>query len=77
MATYPNDDILFRGSSIILVAHYDAIFLNGSKSRSQAGALIFLSENDPNPKLNGPILTIAQIIKSVVTSSAEAEIAAL
>jgi hypothetical protein len=37
----------------------------------------FLSEDDPEPKWNGPILTIAQIIKFVMTSAAEAKLGAL
>ena len=62
---------------MILVAHADAGFLNEIKYRSREGAHIFLSENEPKPKLNGPVLTIAQIIKNVMVSAAEAEMAAL
>ena len=51
--------------------------LNESRARSRAGAHIFLSENEPKPKLNGPVLTIAQIIKTVMVSAAEEEMAAL
>ena len=60
-----------------LAVHADAGFLNESRARSRAGAHIFLSENEPKPKLNGPVLTIAQIIKTVMASAAEAEMAAL
>ena len=77
MSTYPDDCILFRKSDMILAAHAYAGFRNDSKSRSRVGAHIFLSENEPKPKLNGPILTIAQIIKTVMASAAEAEMAAL
>ena len=77
VATHPYDGILFRKRYMILTAHADAGFLNESKARSKAGAHIFLSENEPKPKLNGPILTIAQIIKTVMASAAEAEMAAL
>ena len=62
---------------MILVAHADAGFLKKSKSRSRAGAHIFLSENYPKPKLNGYVLKIAQIIKTVMASSAEYEMEAL
>ena len=51
--------------------------MNESRARSRAGAHIFLSENEPKPKLNGPILTIARIIKTVMASAAEAEMAEL
>ena len=43
----------------------------------QSGAHIFLSENDPKPKINGPVLTIAQIIKTVIALAAESEMTAL
>ena len=62
---------------MILAAHADAGFLNESRARSRAGAHIFLSENELKPKLNEPILTIAKIIKTVMASAAEEEMAAL
>ena len=77
MDTYPNDGILFRKSDMILAAHADAGFLNESRARSRSGAHIFLSENEPKPKLNVPVLKIAQIIKTVMASAEEVEIAAL
>ena len=76
-ATYPNDGITYRASSMVIAAHSDAGYLNETKARSRAGAYIFLSENEPTPKLNGPILTIAQIIKSVMSLAAKDELAAL
>ena len=77
VATYPNDGTIYRSSGMVLTAHSDAGFNNESKGRSWAGAHIFLSEDDSKPKWNGPILTIAQIIKFVMTSAAEAELGAL
>ena len=62
---------------MILAAHSDAGFNNESKARSRAGSRIFLSENNPMPKWNGAILTISQIIKFVMSSSAESELGAL
>ena len=62
---------------MILVAHADAVFINESRARNREGAHIFLSENEPKTNLNGPVLTIAQIIKSVMASAAEAEMEAL
>ena len=62
---------------MILAVHADAGFLNKSKARIRAGAHIFLSENDPKPKLNRPVLTIAQIIKTLMASVAKAEMASL
>ena len=62
---------------MILAAHADARFINESRSRSRAGAHIFFSENEPKPKLNGPVFIIAQIIKTVMALAVEAEMAAL
>ena len=62
---------------MILTAHYDAGFNNETKARSRAGAHIFLSENEPIPRLNGPLLIIAQIMKYVMSSASEAEMGAL
>jgi len=62
---------------MILDTQYDAGYLNEIKARSRAGACIFLSEDDPIPKINGSILTIAQIVKSVMSSATKAELTAL
>jgi hypothetical protein len=62
---------------MVLCAHADAGFLNETNSCSRAGAHIFLSEDDPFPRFNGAILSIAQIIKFVMASAAESELAAL
>ena len=77
LATYPDDGILYQASDMILAAHSDAGCHNKYKGRSRAGAYIFLSEDDPIPRWNGPILTVAQIITFVLTSAVEAEIGAL
>ena len=77
VTTYPDDGILYRASDMILGAHADASFHNETKGRSRAGAHIFLSEDELIPRWNGAILTIAQIIKFVMASAAEAELGAL
>ena len=60
-----------------LAAHSDASFLRESKSRSQVGLHVFVSKNDPIPRSNGPVLSITRVIKTVMASAAEAELAAL
>jgi len=77
VATYPADGIVNRSSDMVLCAHADAGFLNGTNSRSRAGAHIFLLENDQFPRFNGAVLSIAQIIKFVMASAAKSELAAL
>ena len=77
VATYPSDGITFKASNMILAAHSDASYLSESKARSRAGAHIFLSNNDPIPQNNGPVLSISAVLRSVYGSVAEAELAAL
>ena len=62
---------------MILSAHSDAAYLNVPQARSRTGAHIMLSENNPVPSINGPVLTIAQIIKNVMSSAAEAKLSGL
>ena len=72
-ATYPEDGIIYRARDVILAGHSDAGFNNKTKAKSRAGDHIFLSENESIPCWNGPVLTIAQIMRYVVSSAAEAE----
>ena len=51
--------------------------LRQEKLRSQAGGHFYFSNNNDNPRNNGAILTIATIIKAVMSSVAEAELGAL
>ena len=57
--------------------HSNAAYLNIRKDRSQAGAHIMISENVPVPNINGPVLTISQIIKFAMSSAAESELAGI
>ena len=77
VTTYPSDGITYRASGMVLAAHSDASYLTEQQARSRAGAHIFLAEDDPIPRQNGPVLTLSQIIKYVMASAAEAELAAL
>ena len=76
-ATYPDKGIVYRSSNMVLVAHSDAGFANKTKTRSRAGAHLFLSENKSIPRWNGPVLAITQIMKYAVSSATEAEMTAL
>ena len=73
-ATYPAYGILYRSSNMVLCAHSDTGFHNESKGRSRSRAHIFLSENDAMPRWNGPVLTLAKIIKIVMSSASEADL---
>jgi hypothetical protein len=69
--------ISYKASKMILVVHSNAGYCNEKKSRSQAGGHFFLSNDDEFPPNNGAILSIATIIKAVMSSAAEAELGAL
>ena len=76
-ATHQDAIITYRASDMVIAVHSDASYLSETKARSRAGGHFFLSENDEYPSNNGAVLTIAQIIKAVMSSAAEAEIGAL
>jgi hypothetical protein len=62
---------------MILCAHANANLHNESKGSSQAEAHIFVSKNNPFPKHNGPVLSISQITKLVMSSAAKAKLGTL
>ena len=71
LTAYTDYGIIYSASSMVLADHSDAGFHNKTKGRRQAGAHIFLSGNDPEPRWNVPVFTIAQIIKFFMTPAAE------
>ncbi len=62
---------------MVLAGHSNASYLSESKARSWTGGHFFMSNNTANPPNNGAILTIAQIIKAVMSLAAEAKVGAL
>ena len=75
-ASNPDAEILYRASDMILQTDSDAAYLVRPEARSRAGGYHFLGNRDKN-LFNGPILVLAKIIKNVMASAAEAEVAAL
>jgi hypothetical protein len=63
---------------MILHIHSDASYLTAPEAGSRAGGHHFLG-NAPNkpPISNGPILNLVQILRTVMSSAAEAEVGAL
>jgi hypothetical protein len=68
---------MYHVSDMVLARHSNASYLSKSKARSQAGGHFFMSNNTAKPPNNGAILTIAKIIKAVMSSAAEAKVGAL
>ena len=76
-ASHPDAILTYRASDMVLARHSDASYLSEPKARSRAGGHFFMSNDTENPTNNGAVLNIAQLIKSVMTSAAEAELGAL
>ena len=77
VATHPDAVLTFKKSNMVLAVHSDASYLTEPKARSRAGGHFFMSDDSPNPENNGAVMNIAQIMKHVVSSAADAEIGAL
>ena len=76
-ASHPDAIITYRASDMVLAAHSDSSYLSESKARSRSGGHFFMSKDDGIPANNSAILTVSQIIKTVISSAAEAELGAL
>ena len=57
-----------------MAVHSDASYLNEEAARSRIDGHHFLSENTPFPPNNGAIHNVAEIIKGVMSSVAEAKL---
>jgi hypothetical protein len=77
LATQEEAVLTYTASEMTLAVHSDASYLSEPKARSRAGGHFFLSNNATIPPNNGAVLNIAHIIKHVMTSATEAELAAL
>eukprot|EP00804_Cyclotella_cryptica_P007549 CCRYP_010638-RA/>CCRYP_010638-RA protein AED:0.05 eAED:0.05 QI:0/0/0/1/1/1/3/0/1237 len=77
LATQDEAVLTYHASDMVLVAHSDASYLSEPQARSRAGGHFFLSSNADIPPNNGAILNLAHIIKHIMASATEAELAAL
>ena len=77
IATQDEAVLTYNASDMVLASHSDASYLSEPKARSRAGGHFFLSSNTAVPPNNGAILNIAHIIKHVMSSATEAELAGL
>ena len=62
---------------MVLAVHSNASYLSEPNARSRVGGHFFLSNDDTIMPNNGAVLTVAQIIKTVMSSAAEAELGGL
>ena len=78
--THPEAIIRFRASPMMLKMHSDASYLTEPEARSRASGWFFLGGNKQTGNelmYNGPILVLANIIRNVMSSAAEAEVGAI
>jgi Reverse transcriptase (RNA-dependent DNA polymerase) len=79
-ATNPDASVRYYPSNMILNIHSDASYLSEPQARSRAGGIFYMSANptkeNPIPKLNGAVHITSKIMKNVLASVAEAEVAA-
>jgi hypothetical protein len=87
-ATHPEATVRFHRSDMILHVESDASYLSESKARSRAAGYFYLScaPNHPSkasspadaaPPINGAITVLCNIMREVLSSASEAELAAL
>ena len=76
-ATHPDAIISYRASDMVLSAHSDVSYLSYKKARIRAGGYFFMYDDTYIPSNNGAVVTISQIIKAVMCSTAEAELGSL
>ena len=77
IATQDEAVITYNASDMKLAVHSDASYLSEPNARSRAGGHFFLSNEAAIPANNGAVLNIAHIIKHVMSSATEAELAGL
>jgi hypothetical protein len=85
VATYPDASITYHASGMQLYVESDASYLSETKARSRFAGFHYLSDklDDPakpptnQPPLNGAINVPCKILKEVLSSASEAEMAGL
>ena len=76
-ATHQDAILTYKASSMVLVVHSDVSYLRKPKACSQAGGHFFLLSDCNDPANNGVVFNLAQLIKAVMSSAAEAELGTL
>merc|ERR1711966_627542 len=77
IATQKDAVLTFNASAMKLAVHSDVSYLSEPKARSGAGGHFFLSDETSVPGNNGAVLNITHIIKHVMASATESELAVL
>jgi hypothetical protein len=75
VATHPNAGIWYKACDMVLSVHTDVPYLSEPDSKSQAVGHFYLSNRNDKDFNNGAILTLSTIIKHIMLSASEAELA--
>jgi hypothetical protein len=76
-ATNPDAILKYKKSDMVLAVHSNALYLSEPAAISQVGRHFFCSSNVDDPPNNGAVLNISKILKTVMSSAAEAKLGAL
>ena len=76
-ATHPDAITTYCASAMVITGHSDASYFSEAKSLSRAGGHFFMTDESVEPPNNGAVTIISIIIKTVISSAAEAELCAL
>ena len=76
-STHPDATIRFMASDMKLALHSDGSHLSEADSKSKAAGHFYLTNSDGRDTNNGAILTLSKIIKHVMGSASETEMASL
>ena len=64
--------VMYHASDMVLACHSDTLYLSEPGAWSRTGGKLSLSNYATMPTNNGAVLNIVEIIKTVMTSAAEA-----
>ena len=87
-ATHPDAVVRYYAIDMVLYIESDASYLSKTKARSRAAGYHYLSNHpphpdqppaptDPSPPMNGAIIVPCKVMREVLSSASEAELAAL
>jgi hypothetical protein len=77
-ATHPDTTLMYAASDMVLWIKSDAAYLTEPKARSRAGGYHYLGNTPDRSKMhNAPIHNVSKVLRSVMSSAAEAEAGSL
>ena len=76
-ASHPDAIITYNTSNMVIAGHSDASYLLEKRAQIRSSGHFFMYNNSAIPPKNGAVINIAQIIKAVMSSAAEAKLGVL